>query len=217
MSDLFKQPSISKYDKSDPASIIINQSALVHSQVEKENNLINYQNKAIDPQKLLYATIIQILFEKEGGSSSMNISHLDRGEQDLYLLISKLLAHFKWLSKKDASREVSFINTLSETWNYLLLSLNRRKLQKHSHEYLHHLSRVIDSIQFYAVEEGEPFGFYLSHHCGKDADWFPLPYLQMLSGLYEEHAVDSNNSHLSSWCTDFSILLVEIAAQKSSD
>ncbi len=214
MSDLFKQPNISKYDRNDPRYLTISETGIAKSDEKCNSKPITYKNKSIPSLKLLYARIMQVLFEKGENPNAIDLSHLQPGERELYLLIFALLNHFKDLSAQDQSGNIAFINTLSKTWNNLVLSVNRRRSQKHPHKYLEDLNEVIDSIDSYESEGGESFGFYLSHHAGKDADWFPIPYLQMISGIYENYVVDQDKSYLSAWSHDLSHLLIEISTEK---
>jgi hypothetical protein len=210
MSDLFKHTNISKYDKSDPRYVRVSESGVAKSYEKGEGKTIPYKNKSISALKLLYARLMQILFEKGENPESVDLSHLKAGEREFYLLNSALLGHLRKLSVKDKATDTAFINSLSKTWNNLILSVNRRRSQKNPHEYLDLLNEVIDSIESYGSNDGESFGYYLSHHQGKDADWFPIPYLQMLTALYEDHIVEKEDSYLSAWSHDLTLLLIEI-------
>ena len=210
MSDLFKRTNISKYNKSDPRYLRVSESEISRSKDRDGNPILQYKNKSINSLKLLYARVMQILLEKSSSADSINISHLTAGEKEFYSLLYALYNNFLALSSTDKSTDIKFLNNLSSTWNFLQLSVKRRQTQKHPPTYIDLLNNTMESIENYNQDEGEPLGYYLKGH--KKADWFPIPYLQMLSYLHADSIENSTDSFLSVWQENLKLLMVAVAS-----
>lgn len=210
MSDLFKRTNISKYNKNDPRYLRVSESEISRSKDRDGNPILHYKNKPVNSLKLLYARIMHILFDNICSADSVNITHLSAGEKEFYSLLNALHNSFLALSLTDKSKDIEFINKLSSTWNYLQLSVKRRQKQKTPPQYIDVLNTTMTSIENYNIEEGESLGYYLEGH--KQTDWFPIPYLQMLSKLHTDSIENTANSVLSSWQQNLKVLMALIAS-----
>jgi hypothetical protein len=205
MSDLFNQPNISKFEKSDPSYIKVHEPNISRSLDRERNIALYYKGNSINSKKLLFAAIMGILKDRSFESDPQNLSLLSSGEKEFYSLLLSLEEKFLTLSQKDKSTDITFINELSELWNFLNISIKRRQSQKHPPAYIDILTETFKEIASFGQEEGESFGYYLEAH--KKSDWFPVPYLQMLANLHQESFENKTDSHLKTWQDKIHLIL----------
>ena len=205
MSDLFNQPNISKFEKSDPSYMKASEPSISRSLDRERNITFYYKENAINSKKLLFAAVMGILREHSFESDPQKLSLLPSGEREFYSLLFSLAGSFLTLSQKNKSTDITFINHLSDTWMFLNLSIKRRKSQKHPPTYIDFLTETFSEIASFGEEEGESFGYYLEAH--KKSDWFPVPYLQMLEKLHEECLENKLDCHLKIWQDKIHLIL----------
>jgi hypothetical protein len=209
MSDIYKTNNISKFDKNDPNYLRVNETAISRSLDSKKNLILKYKNQSISSKNLLIAAVFEELEQRSLENSGENISNISAEEKDFYNLLLSLKRSFLTLSRENKSTDITFIKSLSNTWNFLNLSIKRRQTQKHPLPYLFILTETFLKIESYSEDEGESFGYYLAAH--KKSDWFPVPYLQMLEKLHLESLENNADSCLKIWIQGIDNVLFALA------
>lgn len=98
----------------------------------------------------------------------------------------------------DQSENSGFCQQLSEAWASLLQDVQVYSISKRNQEIdLKQLSLLMTDINHYPQSEQHKLGYYLSNYAGET--WLPLPFRDILKGLYSDHVVNQKNSVLSQW------------------
>lgn len=202
MSDPFKSSNVGKFDSSDPSYLKHHSSDSIDD--EKSDHNIPFRGKSVSSQNLLFARAMQLLEDGYTSKDDTDISHLDAGDRDLYTLLLNLLQSLTLLSQKNNSGDIKFMHSLSSNWHDLLISVSRRRQQKDKASYVSDMNKAFEEIENYK-EDGALLGYYLKEH--RNSDWFPRPYINMLSKLHEEFQENGEKSTLYVWIEQISDLL----------
>ncbi|MDN3508581.1 MAG: hypothetical protein P0S93_00875, partial [Candidatus Neptunochlamydia sp.] len=98
----------------------------------------------------------------------------------------------------DQSENSGFCQQLSEVWVRLLQDVQVSSISKRNQEIdLKQLSLLMTDIDHYPQNEQHKLVYYLSNYAGEN--WLPIPFRDILKGLYSDHVVNQKNSTLSTW------------------
>jgi hypothetical protein len=102
------------------------------------------------------------------------------------------------LSRKDKSRDPSFLEALSITWNSIMQNCESL-LDAHPEDFSDEMKMkdLILLIKNHPKEALHNTGYYLSEGAG--IEWAPVPFMDILRQLHEEQQINFNNSQLSIW------------------
>ncbi|MCH9621228.1 MAG: hypothetical protein S4CHLAM20_06460 [Chlamydiia bacterium] len=209
MSDISKNTPIRKFDQASAENLKTHEARRIHKNKERSSKWLSFNDKDFSSEKLLYAAIIGFLQTNTENPDTLDLSHLNAGEKELYGLLTFLKSLLLSLSSIDKSKDAIFLQKLSETWNFILLAHQRRQHLKPPCQYIDTLDEMIYSIESYGSKDQEALGYYLKAH--KNQDWFPIPYLNMLTSLHDDHKINNLDSLLSKWLRIITILQNQIA------
>lgn len=212
MSDLFKNTPINKFDKTNPAYLRTRETAKVSRRMYKGSKWLKIKEKEFSSLTLLYAFVMDLLGVNAEDPGSVDLSHLPPGEREFYALFDGFSGLLTELGASDKIKDHDFLKKLSSSWNFILLSVKRREGLKPPCPYLDLLEETVDAIESFGPKDGEPLGYYLQSH--KEQDWFPIPYLQLLTLLHDDHKGDKSNSIISKWQELISALLLTVLSAK---
>ncbi|MDJ0651406.1 MAG: hypothetical protein QNJ27_00075 [Simkaniaceae bacterium] len=98
----------------------------------------------------------------------------------------------------DQSENSGFCQQLSEAWVCLLQDVQMYSSSKKKQGIdVKQLSLLTTAIDHHPQNEQHKLGYYLSHYAGEN--WLPIPFRDILKGLYCDHVVNQKNSILSQW------------------
>jgi len=212
MSDIYKNTPVERFDKNNPEGLRTHQAEKVHTRHRKEAKWLKHNKKDISSDQLLYAAVMEFLEENAENPDRIDLSHLLPGERELYNLLSAFSSLLNCMQANDKKKDLDYLKHLTETWNYLILAHNRRQHLKPPCHYFETFDNLMHTIGSFGESDGEPLGFYLKGH--KNEDWYPIPYLEMLTSLHNEHKINRTDSNLSLWCDFIRLLQQEIISSK---
>ncbi|MCB1084469.1 MAG: hypothetical protein KDK60_00015 [Chlamydiia bacterium] len=129
--------------------------------------------------------------EEEGGLEEITDDALTNDLRELKNLLEILMMG-------DHSDDPSFCKQLTDVWHRILETM--RTLTHTKRPPLintDQLSSLMTDIDHYPPNEDHRLGYYLSHYAGEE--WLPLPFREILKGLYSDHRVSERLSVLSNW------------------
>lgn len=197
MSDIGKNNNIGKFDKNDPRYLKTSEAEIARSKNKTEDSYFLHHEKPIKKSLLLFTKVMQNLKRKFESPEKKNLSHLAADEAEFYIILEEFLQKLSTLRSTDVSKDIPFINSLSQIFEKLSYIVERRKRLKTPPAYLSLLTATMKDIDNFGEKEGKSFGFYLKEHA--NTDWFPVPYLKMLRYLYINAQELQEQSILSSW------------------
>jgi hypothetical protein len=141
-------------------------------------------------------------FEREAFSQIQVILYQTALKKDLY----HLQKTWRELIEADKSREIGFIETLSQHWKQLTYTLqNLEFLGRAKDPFFKKVNHLKNQIASYPPHHLHPLGFYLGQSPGNT--WLPFPLMEILSALHQDAQLQKEKSLLQSWCSSIDLLI----------
>lgn len=116
----------------------------------------------------------------------------------LEIQLKKLKEIFQKLQSEDLSRDIHLLNQLSITWDQIHSYSNARNNSS--------LHFFLQEIKLYPKNEEFNLEYYLSKYAGRQK-WYPVPYMNLIQDLHEEHLTNPKTSILQNWIHQIERLL----------
>lgn len=173
------------------------------------------RHSLIPPQRRLAALIHFV------NKQLVEIIELALGQKSLLILdpslamLEKLRNSLLLLTVHDHSRNVTYAKNLSATWNELLDYFPPLIIGKIGNsEVSEALKQLITNIKTYPKKADHTLGYYLQKYAGEN--WLPFPFIAILKGLHENHAIQGEKSELSKWLDELAQVIDYFSAFKGT-
>ena len=129
---------------------------------------------------------------------------------DLIKYLEQIKNQLTILSLKNESKNLNYIENLTKTWDDFKKTCTQIDTNTETNSLIElNILSLIKNIEKYPKDLDLTLGYYLSEY--NKEQWAPLPFMNILEALYNEHQKLLEKSTLSSWIIKTEELLVALS------